>query len=199
MKVVTLTPGARGIDTVLVLDTAKCLALRAEAVRFVVRYLGSITAHELQTITSAGLACSFVTYAKHWDGPAAVKHLQEIGAPVGCVVWLDVEGVTDDPQTLIARINAWARAIKDAGYIPGMYVGAGCPLTSVELYALVVSRYWHSCSRVTDRDGREAAPSCGWCLYQLSPPNVKVANVQVDIDFAQLDYQGRGVSVAIQD
>ena len=199
MRVVTLTPGARGIDTVLRLTAPMCAALVGESVRFVVRYLTDITRDEIATITSAGLALSVVTYAGQYAGPAAVAAVQALRLPQGMVVWLDVESCKDDAPTLIARVNGWARAVKAAGYIPGMYVGCGVPLTSAELYALAVERYWHSCSRVVDAAGNEAAPSCGWAMHQLSPPNVMVGGVKVDIDFAQFDYRGRGVQVAVAD
>lgn len=199
MKVVTLLPGSKGVDTIIDLTADQCQALKSEGVRFVVRYLGDIMTPELKTILASGLAVSFVTFAKRFDGKQAVAQAKALGLPVGTVLWLDVEGITDDPATLITRINAWAVDVSAAGYIPGMYVGAQCPLTSAELYALKVVRYWHSCSRVVDRDGREAAPSCGWCLYQLSPPNLHCGPVIVDYDFAQLDYRGRGVAVVIAD
>jgi hypothetical protein len=197
MKVVTLTPGARGVDTVLVLNAEMCAALVREAVRFVVRYLASLSTGEVKTILDSGLALSVVTYAGVYDGPRAVAQALGLGLPAGTTIWLDLESCKDLAPTVIAKVNAWARTVKTAGYIPGLYVGCGVPLTSTELYALAVERYWHSCSRVTDRDGHEAAPSCGWAMHQLSPPNVSVGGVKVDIDFAQLDYRGRGVSVVV--
>jgi hypothetical protein len=197
MKTVTLLTGSIGVDTIQTLSRPMCDALRRENVRFVVRYLGGLTPIELSTILDSGLACSFVTYAGAYDGPSAAKHLGDLAVPVGAVVWLDVEDVKMDVPSLIAQIAAWAHTMKDHGYVPGIYVGAGCPLTSQELYALPVVRYWHSCSRVVDRDGREAAPSCGWCMRQLSPPNMTLAGVKVDIDVVELDYQGRGVAVVI--
>ncbi len=197
MRAVTLLTGSLGVDTVLSLTGAMCDALKREGVRFVIRYLGGIGRPEIETILGSGLACGFVTYAGAYSGEKAIKHLQDLGAPPGVTVWLDCEDVKQDVPSLIGQINAWAHAMKDHGYVPGLYVGAGCPLTSAELYKLPVVRYWHSCSRVVDRDGNEAGPSCGWTMHQLSPPNITSAGVKVDADFAQLDYLGRGVSVLI--
>lgn len=153
----------------------------------------SLLATELSDILRAGLAVSPISYANSFDPSDEIAALLRLGIPKGVVVWLDVEGVKDDPVTLIQRINTWAKAIQAAGYVAGLYVGAGVPLTSKELYALAVTRYWHSVSRVTDRNGNEAGPACGWCLFQCSPPNVIRAGIQVDVDFCQEDHLGRQV------
>ena len=199
MKAVTLLTGSLGVDTVLTLTRPMCDALKREGVRFVVRYLGGIGKDELATILESGLACSFVTYAGVYDGAHSLKQAQDLGIPTGTIIWQDCEGVKMDAPSLIAQLTSWAHAMKDGGYVPGVYVGSEVPLTSQELYSLPHQRYWHSCSRVVDRDGREAGPSCGWAMYQLYPPNLTLAGVKVDIDIAQSDYRGRGVSVVIAD
>lgn len=185
--------GARGIDSIILLNDVQCKDLRASGVDFAMQYLGSVTADGVHRILDAGLAFMPVTYANKTNGASAVIHVKGLGLPAGCTVWLDIEGVTDDAVTIKKKINDWCVEIIAAGYMPGMYVGAGCPLTSIELYSLKTVRYWHSVSRVTDRNGALAEPACGWAMHQLHPPNLKWADtgIIVDVDCIQQDYRGR--------
>jgi hypothetical protein len=182
---------AIGVDTVVKLSSQMCTALKAEGVKFAVRYLGSLEQAEMLTILASGLALMPVTYAKHYSGVDAVAQLRKLGIPAGVTVWLDLEGETSTPADIIAKINAWAGQVAAAGYEPGLYVGAGCVLTSAELYSLRVVRYWDSCSREVSRDGTIAEPKCGWCQIQLVPGNTQIAGIIVDIDVIQQDFQGR--------
>lgn len=194
MNTTVLPVGSKGVDTITRLSQAACRALRDSGIDFVVRYLPTLTLEEIGFIGGANLAFTVVTYANSFDPSDEIAQLSKLGIPRGADVWLDVEGVTDDAVTLQQRINMWARAIKAAGWTPKMYDGSQALLTSDELYALAVVGYWHSCSRVVDRFGKEAAPSCGWQMHQLYPPNLTIAGVQVDIDFIQEDYRGRPVT-----
>ena len=182
---------AIGIDTVQKLTAASCHSLKGEGVRFVVRYLGSVTKAELDAILDSGLAFMPVTYAKAYNGMSAVSQLRELSIPHGATVWLDLEGEASAPPDLIAKINAWAGQVEAAGYEPGLYVGAQCVLTSGELYALRVKRYWDSCSREVDRNGQVANPACDYCMQQLRPYNTTLGGVIVDIDVVQQDNKGR--------
>jgi hypothetical protein len=66
---------------------------------------------------------------------------------------------------------------------PGLYVGAGVPLTSDELFHEVpFRRYWRSFSQVPNVDVR------GYQMIQLFPGDVAVAGVRVDVDVVQSDY-----------
>lgn len=194
MNVVTLESGSKGCDTVVKLSYMDALKLFDAGFRFVGRYVVSLSTTELSDILRAELAVTFVSYADSFDPSDEIAALQRLQVPNGVVVWLDVEDVKDDPITLSQRINTWAKALKAAGYIPGIYVGAGCPLTSKELYALAVERYWHSCSRVMDSHNNAAEPICGWCCYQCTC-EVQRAGIEVDVDFVYQDYKGRGVTM----
>lgn len=187
--------GARGIDSVTLIDTPdKAAKLTKAKVDFVVQYLGSVSGVVLENICGAGLAVMLVTYANRYDGAATVDELRALNAPKGMTVWLDVESVGDlDPTTLRAKINAWAAAVSAAGYMPGMYVGPNCKLTSIELYQLQVVRYWHCGAKIIDRNGQIAEPGCGFCMYQLFP-EITVGGqggVFVDFDVIQQDFRGR--------
>lgn len=201
MKQVLLASGTKCIDTVLKFTDplhgfAWLEALKTAGVECIFRYVTSLDVDEVARILQSGFKLGLVTYAHSWKALEHMKAMQALGIPKGVDLYLDVEDEAKKPvPELISSINAWASIVKSGGYIPGQYVGAGCPLTSKELYALLVSRYWHSCSRVVDRDGNEAAPACGWVLHQLSPPNIELGDCTVDINFAQHDYLGRAVSV----
>ena len=194
MNVITPEPGTRGIDTVATLTYLDAKALVDAGFNFVIRYVVSLSATELSDILRAGMMVSFCSYANSFDPSDEIAALQRLGIPKGVVVWLDVEDVKDDPVTLQQRINAWAHALEAAGYIPGLYIGANTLLSSIELYKLAVKRYWHSCSRVLDRSSNEAAPLCGWCMYQCTC-EVDRAGVHVDIDFVYEDYKSRSVTM----
>lgn len=198
MKVVHLPVGSRGIDTTTPLTKDMCVFLKGAGYDFVVRYLGSLTAKEIETIHDAGLVFSCVTYAKAWNGQQAIQHLSSLGVPRGATVFLDVEDVHSPKLTLAGVITNWAKVVEAGGFDPGGYFGALSLLSSDEQYALPVRKYWHSCSRVVDDLGKEAGPRCGWVMHQLYPPNVDLEYapkkfLRVDVDFVQRDYGGREV------
>ena len=194
MHVLTLEAGTKGCDTVAALTYMDSLKLFDAGFRFVGRYVVSLKASELSDILRAGLAVMPISYANSFDPSDEIAALHRLQIPQGVVVWLDVEDVKDDVLTLQQRINTWAKALKAAGFIPGIYVGAGCQLTSKEFYSLAVNRYWRSCSRIIDRSGNEAAPNCGFCMTQCTC-EVERAGIEVDVDFVYEDYQGRGVTM----
>ena len=180
--------GARGIDTILTLDAVKCAALKNTNIDFVVRYLSSLSAAEVQTILSSGLALFVCTYADVWDGNGAAAHAKNLNLPTGCTIWLDVESCGDlTADDVIARVNTWAYAVRGAGYDPGLYVGCDCKLSSAQLTTLSVDRYWRSCSYVPE-------PSVGFSMMQLSPGNTTWAGILVDVDVCQHDYRGRAAT-----
>jgi hypothetical protein len=193
--------GAKGFDTVAPITKTLAKGLKAAGMDYAVRYLGALPKTEVEIITEAGMAIMPVTYGlKHGTVPgmtlgktfggSSVKHATSAGIVAGTTVWLDLEDCAGTAQDVIAFVNAWASEVQQGGFMPGLYVGAGALLTSSELYALKVVRYWHSLSRVTDRNGALAEPGCGWCMYQLYP-SITVASVLVDVDYIQQDYRGR--------
>jgi hypothetical protein len=183
--------GARGTDSVQLVDAASAARLKEAGFDFAIQYLGTVTRDGVAAIVAAGLGFMSVTYADKFDGAATVNALASLGLPPGITAWLDVEGLaTMDPVLVKSRINAWAESVQNAGFMPGIYVGAGCPLTSVELYALGVTRYWKALSRIIDRNGQLAEPGCGWSMLQLFP-SVTRGQVWVDVNVMQQDYRGR--------
>lgn len=184
--------GALGFDTIVTIDAAHATKLAAWGMKFAVRYLGSLSSVEVDTLHDAGLAVMPVTYGGAFNGDLAVAQLRAAGIAPGTTVWLDLEGQGGKrtPVMLVTIVNEWAAKVKAAGYDPGLYVGWDAVLTSTELYALSVDRYWHALSRLSDRNGDLSEPSCGWCMYQLYP-SITVGGVLVDVDVIQKDYKNR--------
>ncbi len=87
------------------------------------------------------------------------------------------------PQDVIAYCEAWYQAANAAGYVPGLYVGAGALLTGQQLYDLSFQHYWQSASIVPD------IPTRGYQLLQLWPP-ISINGVWIDLDVAQNDNLG---------
>jgi hypothetical protein len=204
MKARAALAGNLCIDVDEPLDAATCTLFANYGVRGVWRYLSDVTTSELAIITSAGLLLFFVNHSRlpGWlptaaegtlDAKRDLADFARLGVPVGVHVFFDLEGVGgDSPSNLIAHLNAWAAAVKAAGYIPGLYVGDQSLLTSAQLYGLPdVHLYWHSGSRVVDIAGAEAGPACGWSVYQGSIFDVKIFGVEIDWDFVGGDFQGR--------
>jgi len=200
MKTIILPSGSKGIDTIEVLNEKHCQWLKEHGFDFVFKYLGSTSKTELDLILEHDLAVSFVTYANAWNADNSLRSISELDLPEQTDIFLDVEGTSPLNYAIVmTSINKWATNIARNKFGIGIYVGADTQLTSEELYKVYPNRYWHSCSRVTDRFGKEAGPSCGWCIYQLHPPNIKLeCGLIVDIDVLQKDYLGRQVTMVIK-
>lgn len=213
MKTIATTPGQRFVDSYPLSaggTRAQLDAVRASGIDGVILYLGVATAARVADAVAAGLAVMCVTTANHYDGATAAAECKALGLPAGCTVWLDVEGqeAWQTPAAdLAAKIDAWARAVEAAGYVPGLYAGAPQPLTSGELWALSVKRYWKGLGRCVDRSGALAEPhGSGWCLIQLQHDNGSgqwwpapdaPGRVLVDVDAVQADYLGRTPTAAV--
>lgn len=198
MKTETAYVGARGVDSYPFSaggTATQAQALKASGIDFVVGYLGVMSASRVRAITDAGMAFMPVTVANTYDGGHSVAHCKSLSLPLGCTVWLDLEGQTafdTPPEMLWKKINSWASSVKSAGYMPGLYVGSPQPLTSEQLYSLGVVRYWNALSREVDRNRNLAEPKCGWCMWQMYPSvKWRDTGVLVDVNMIGQDFQGR--------
>lgn len=194
--------GARGIDTVATLTKADAQGLKTKY-DFAVRYVEQLTAGEVALITDAGLGLVTVSFSRAvgWmpsaglgtgDGNVHVLKLLQLDIPKGTHTFLDLEGMSGTAADTIAFAEAWGAVVEAAGYIPGVYVGAGITLTGAQLYALNnIHAYWHSCSEVPEVE------TCGYLMYQLFPPDqiikVGTTTLEVDIDMVQGDRLGRSL------
>jgi hypothetical protein len=198
IQVLKSPPGAKGVDTVAKISAATAAKLRAAGYSFVVRYLGALDAREASVIIGQGLALLAVGYSRRpgWipsapegkaDGMLKIEQAEAAGLLPGMTLFCDLEGPggPNVHDACIDYVNEWARPIQEAGFVAGLYVGFGVPLTSDELYhELAVTAYWHSCSVVP------AVAHRGYQMVQLAPPNRTVCQTKVDIDFIQADAKG---------
>lgn len=162
-------------------------------------YLGAMNAQRLDYILNAGLGFMPVSFAGEYEDGAQdeIAQIKALDLPQGVSVWLDLEGMKafrSDPITLGAKVNAWARDIRAAGYMPCLYVGVPQPFTSAELYDLGVVRYWHGQGSVRDRHGNLAEPfrsfqACrGWNMIQAAPSQM-LGGCLVDYNMVYGDYR----------
>ncbi len=192
MKVIDAPLFALGVDSVA--DPSDAL-LANPRFSVVTGYLGSVTPRSLARILSAGKLFSPVTYGG-WrpntlDPARTVSQLHALAIPAQVTAWLDLEAQPGPYQDIIAAIDRWAAGISAAQYIPGLYVGAGHLLTTLELQKLLVYRYWQGCSRLQDRFGVIAEPTSGFCGKQMYPNDQVIDGTDVDVDVYFQDFKGR--------
>lgn len=203
MQVHEAKPYARGIDTVIALDSKKCNMLVRYRFDFVVRYLwGSyaITREELQCILCSGLAVMLVTPSRlpGWepstangtlDGNrtiSAIEDLFDLSVPENATIWLDFEGTDGPKKQSCEYIDAWSSIVRDQEVIAGLYVGANPGgLGPQDLWERPnITRYWRSGSRVPEPANR------GWCMQQLRPLDTFLNNLKVDHNVIERDFKG---------
>ena len=188
-------------DTTLPAEVAR--QFFTQGYKFCLRYLSrgqvssqDLTEQEAADILNSGLALMPVQHARKqgWspnqvlgqqDGQEAVANAETVGFPERVSLWCDLEGVKSSiqSQNVIDYCEAWYKAVSAAGYIPGLYVGAGALLTGQQLYDLPFQHYWRSQSQVPD------IPHRGYQVIQLDP-SIQVNGVWIDLDVALNDIQG---------
>lgn len=116
-------------------------------------------------------------------GAAAAENCQAVGFPSGIIVWCDLEGIAPHTAALnvIEYCNAWYAAVRNAGYVPGVYVGASAILDSQQLSDLNFQAYWRSQSNIPNVNR-------GYRLVQLFPTTTR-NGISIDIDVTQDDYR----------
>jgi hypothetical protein len=196
--------GAYGFDadTVISLDVAQQFS--GQGYQFCLRYLslgspqatGDLSPAEALDILNGGLALMPVQHVANqgWEpsaslgqtfGSDAACNATAIGFPQGVNVWCDLEGVAGGTpaQAVIDYCNAWFDAVANAGYVPGLYVGAKAILSGLQLYNLKFQHYWQSESRVP------ALPHRGYQMVQ-SAMDGQVNGIYIDQDVTQTDSKG---------
>lgn len=197
------TRASKGFDTDTKMTAETAAAFFNDGYVFCVRYLSrgtesasDLSYDEASAILSAGLALMPVQHVPEagWEpsaalgsryGGAAVGDAQGVGFPAGVNLWCDLEGIAPGAGAgdVIAYCNAWYAAVLQAGYIPGLYVGACCLLTGAQLYQLPFKHYWKSESDV---------PMVATRGYQMvqTPDGAEVNQISIDQDMAQADNLG---------
>jgi len=196
-------PSVPGFDSDTTMSFAVAQQCFSLGYKFCVRYLslgqessGDLSTQEAVDILNSGLALMPVQHVRKagWppsqslgqqDGQNAAANAQDVGFPAGVNVWCDLEGVGSPArdEDVIAYCEAWYETVAAAGYVPGLYVGAGALLTGQQLYGLSFQHYWRSGSDVPD------IPARSYQLFQLFP-SVSVGGVGVDLDVATNDKLG---------
>jgi hypothetical protein len=155
-----------------------------------------LTEQEAKDILNSGLALMPVQHARKqgWspkqargqqDGEEASVNAKTFGFPDRVNLWCDLEGVKSSTQAqdVMGYCEAWYEAVSAAGYVPGLYVGAGALLDGKQLYELPFQHYWRSQSQVPD------IPHRGYQIIQLGP-SIQINGVWIDLDVALNDNQG---------
>lgn len=200
-------PGLKGFDTNTILTAAKAQQFKAAGYQYCIRYLSrndhqgsnDLSFTEASAILNAGLALMAVQHvqASPWASPPsaslgttygtnAAANAASVGIPSGVNIWCDLEGITNPgiaAADVIAYCQAWFTAVKAAGYVPGLYVGANCILTGQQLYSnLSYQHYWKSLSKVPDVATR------GYQMVQ--GPETTDQGLGIDVNITQNDHLG---------
>jgi hypothetical protein len=207
--------GCRGFDTDTQLTAATAKAFRAAGFQFVIRYLsleateqaGDLSTEEAQAILGAGLGLMAVQRVSEpgWRptahsgeeyGANAASNAHRVGLPAGMNLWLDLEGMNSGSPAgeVSAYCNAWFEQAAAAGYVPGLYVGAGAILNSEQLDALNVNYFWKSGSSAGSRQPGScfeyAYPEKGYCMVQSISASAQIDGVCYDSDAIKQDNCG---------
>ncbi len=209
-KVEKAPSGSKGFDCNTPLTASTAAAFRKAGFAFALRYVprnfqtnpaspsGNITKAEAQTILDAGLALMIVQHvaSSPWDptgelgmtyGQFAVSNCQAIGLPRGVNIFLDLEGVRGgtNPQNVLDYAGTWADFVGDAGYVPGIYIGASCGITAGQIVTLPFKQFWRSGSSSTPQIG---AP--GYSMQQTISASLVLSGVAYDSDVISTDQNG---------
>ena len=203
----TLAIQTRVIDAVTPLDEHSGGVLKSAGIDAVVQYAPTMNKTRLASILSTGLALMLIGgYADKPDawspnaglgrseGQASVLRAKSCEYFPGAVLWCDIE--TPNPgahaQDILDYGNAWAAEVGAAGYLPGVYIGAGVRLTPSQLYSMRFVRYWRAGSMGVPE------PTCGWSMIQLYPLDQVLQGIGVDYDIVQGDEKLRFPVAMIQ-
>jgi len=199
--------GLSGFDINSIISADQASDLKNAGYDFCIRYIprtaalaaGNLTNAEAADILNAGLALMAVQHVAlpGWAptadlgtayGSYAATYASEIvGLPPGLNIWCDLEEVATgtDPQDVIDYCQAWYAEVKNAGYVPGLYVGWGIVLSDDQLYRnLSFQHYWRA------YNGQPVAQR-GFQLIQKTEKRVN--GLTLDPDVSQLDNMGDSV------
>lgn len=206
---VTARPFTFIIDTDQRITPAGLVAMRDDIwtpARAILVYIPLLTADYVADIHGANLAIIPVTYGNRpgfipsasdgqTKGTADVLKLQSVACPATVTVISDFEETAPGAtaQQAQAELNARGVIQKQAGFDPGVYVGAEQPMNGAQLDAVMQDRYMKGLSRLTSPgipQGFVIEPLAGWCIEQLSRTTV-LAGINVDVSVIHYDWRGR--------
>jgi hypothetical protein len=165
----------QGFDIDSPVSESQAQQYASDGYAFAIRYIsrqsseqrGDLTHSEATDILNGGLALMPVQHVEQagWTpsgsigttyGTNAASNAQSVGFPGSVNVWLDLEGVASgtSSQAVIDYCNNWYDAVANAGFTPGLYVGANSGLTGDQLASLKFKHFWKSLSDVPSIPGR---------------------------------------------
>jgi hypothetical protein len=206
-RVYEAVPGSKAFDTTSHITPEDARHLKAAGFDVALLYAEMLSAEDLVNCTAAGMGVAFtIEGLSETTTPSAelgarmarsaIDRVRSMGVPVGATYSADLEGDHRAWDEWIAFANAAAGVINAGADLSCGYIGEGMGLTSAELYALGVHRYWRGMSRVVDRSGFLAEPQCGWCMVQQYP-TVRVGSLEVDASLIGRDFRDRTITVVI--
>ena len=196
--------GSIGFDSNTIVTAEVAQLFKAQGYSFCLRYLslgapqgqGDLSTAEALDILNAGLALMPVQHVlkSPWapslamgqtHGANAAANAQQVGFPAGVCVWCDLEGVAGGTaaQDVVDYCTAWFKAVADAGYLPGLYVGSDCILDGTQLFALPFANYWQGASQTPNLSGR------GYQMQQCLVTN-PVNGIGIDANQTHVDSAG---------
>jgi len=206
------TTGLLGFDANTIISKELADEFFKQGYRFAIRYLSrspepayDLNPAEAENILNSGLALMAVQHVRagYWaatgdlgtaDGIMAGKNASFVGFPAGVNIWCDLEAVDPKttPDSVIAYANNWASAVRDAGYLPGLYVGYESQLSSAQIAGLGFKSYWRSQSNV---------PNAGVFGYQMIQlyAETSINGIKVDFDVTQSDFKNNQVTWLVRE
>jgi hypothetical protein len=190
------TDGSKGVDTTLKFTPQRAAAIKFGGYSFIMRYIEALTVAERDAILGAGLGLGAVGFSRRpgWmpsadlglqDAQHHIEHATSAGLMRGMTLYCDMEGPSASASAgdCIGFVNAWARAVIAAGYLAGLYVGYGLPLTADQLYrSLLVTQYWS--------DGGNRKVAVRGCSMHQHAPSVYISGLLVDTNQVTTDALG---------
>jgi hypothetical protein len=213
IRVKPVSAGTRGFDCNRALSPDTSRRFYEAGYGFAVRYVRraavapiDLTAKEVYAILYSGLGLMVVQHValpgwiptsglgSHY-GQVAVAGVRSAVVPPGVTVWCDLEGVAshNSHQDTIEYCNAWYSAVKEAGYIPGLYVGDSCGLTPSELYyRLKFEHFWAAYNLNKDQYPLVRGVQMQQVVARLQdiPEGLGWKPSEIDVDVVNLDAHG---------
>ena len=196
-----IAKGLHGFDSLTVESQAQINCLAAAGYSYDMVNTNDLTNAEYNRAAAAGMKIVLFQgyYAPYWtsatngisQGNKAVATAKKVLYPRGAQIYLNLENTLNTNRPVIlAWLKNWVAAVRAAGYLAGVYVGADQSLTAADLDSFPgVSAYWRSASKSAVQLKRGYA--------QLQPQTEfereDTCGHQIDGDYANTDARGVGL------
>jgi hypothetical protein len=210
MRIITIKGEMKAFDTFGHITADQAKAMATDGYRAAGLYTAVCDAADLANCTSNGIGVHFIFegLAKTTEptpalgitqATAGIGTMRALGVPPGATYSADLEGDGRIFSDWIEYADSIASLVNKGMDISSSYIGEGTGLTSLELYQLSCVRYWKGASRVLDRHGELAEPSCGWAAIQGPIDVTHASGLHYDQDVLWLDYRSRSFSLVVAD